>query len=136
MNTTATPNPLDLALGARIRARRGQLGLSQDTIADEIGVTFQQVQKYERGLNRVSFSRLVAIAQALRCGVVDLIGDLGGAQPLDADIFAALGTPGAGELLTNYAAIKSPKQRQAVRDVAHQFAGLATSSVDLLEAAA
>jgi DNA-binding XRE family transcriptional regulator len=70
------PNPLDVALGGRIRQRRRELGFSQDQLARKVGLTFQQVQKYEHGTNRVSFSRLVAIAQALDCRVMDIVGDL------------------------------------------------------------
>ena len=64
---TEGPNALDIALGNRIRQRRKGLGVSQTTLAEAIGLTFQQVQKYERGFNRVSFSRLVDIAHALDC---------------------------------------------------------------------
>lgn len=71
------PHPLDVELGRYIRKRRRELGLSQDQLGRMIGVTFQQVQKYEHGTNRVSFSRLVEIAQSLNCSVAELIGDLG-----------------------------------------------------------
>src|SRR5512138_3998178 len=71
-----SPHPLDIALGSRVRLRRKELGFSQDQLAREVGITFQQVQKYEHGTNRVSFSRLVEIARALRCGVMDIVGDL------------------------------------------------------------
>lgn len=50
--------------------------MSQTALANAVGVTFQQIQKYERGFNRVSFSRLVDIAHALDCRVLDLIGDV------------------------------------------------------------
>lgn len=66
----------DIALGLRIRQRRKALGISQVALGEAIGLTFQQVQKYENGLNRVSFSRLVDIVHALDCRVTDLIGDL------------------------------------------------------------
>ena len=69
-------NKLDVALGLRIRRRRKALKLSQTALAQGIGITFQQIQKYERGFNRVSFSRLVSIAHVLDCRVIDLIGDL------------------------------------------------------------
>jgi transcriptional regulator with XRE-family HTH domain len=59
------PDPIDLHVGARIRARRKMLGVSQEALAHAIGVTFQQVQKYERGANRTSASMLVRIARAL-----------------------------------------------------------------------
>jgi transcriptional regulator with XRE-family HTH domain len=63
--SAAGPNPVDVAVGARIRARRNVLGMSQERLADAVGVTFQQIQKYERGTNRVSASRLSQIAEAL-----------------------------------------------------------------------
>src|SRR5579862_4487027 len=63
------PNPIDLHVGARIRMRRRMLGVSQEKLADALGLTFQQVQKYERGANRVSASKLYEIAAALRSPV-------------------------------------------------------------------
>jgi transcriptional regulator with XRE-family HTH domain len=59
------PNPIDVHVGARIRLRRTLLGISQENLADAIGLTFQQVQKYESGANRVSSSRLLDIANTL-----------------------------------------------------------------------
>jgi transcriptional regulator with XRE-family HTH domain len=59
------PDPVDIHVGSRIRLRRTLLGLSQDKLAKDIGVSFQQLQKYERGTNRVSASRLYALAQVL-----------------------------------------------------------------------
>jgi transcriptional regulator with XRE-family HTH domain len=102
-----TPNRLDVALGLRIRQRRKALGVSQTALAEAIGLTFQQIQKYERGFNRVSFSRLVDIAHALDCRVVDLIGDLDDANipsPLFRQDTAHLRESGAPELLAAYAA--------------------------------
>lgn len=60
-----TPNSIDVMLGRRVRMRRVQLGISQTVLADKIGVTFQQVQKYEKGTNRISCSRLFEIAAVL-----------------------------------------------------------------------
>ncbi len=60
-----TPNPVDTHVGNRIRLRRLMLGLSQEKLAELLGITFQQVQKYERGLNRVGASRLWDLAQVL-----------------------------------------------------------------------
>ncbi len=77
------PHPLDVHLGGQIRRIRKRLRISQDRLAGEVGVTFQQIQKYERGTNRVSFSMLVLISRALDCRVQDLIGDLeNDGQPL------------------------------------------------------
>jgi transcriptional regulator with XRE-family HTH domain len=59
------PNPIDAYVGSRVRMRRLMLGMSQERLADQIGVTFQQVQKYERGTNRIGASRLQTIATVL-----------------------------------------------------------------------
>ena len=62
---TDAPDPVDVHVGGRLRARRKSLGLSQERLAGELGLTFQQVQKYERGANRISASKLWACASAL-----------------------------------------------------------------------
>jgi transcriptional regulator with XRE-family HTH domain len=62
----AGPNPIDLHVGNRIRLRRKVLGVSQESLAADLGLTFQQVQKYERGANRVSASKLYEIARSLQ----------------------------------------------------------------------
>jgi transcriptional regulator with XRE-family HTH domain len=59
------PNPIDVHVGARIRTQRKLSGMTQTQLADHLGVTFQQVQKYEKGTNRVGSSRLARIAQVL-----------------------------------------------------------------------
>ena len=59
------PDPIDVHVGSRVRLRRTLLGLSQESIANSLGLTFQQVQKYERGTNRIGASRLVRIADLL-----------------------------------------------------------------------
>lgn len=59
------PNPIDVYVGSRIRLRRELFGLSQMRLADKLGLTFQQIQKYERGTNRISASRLWDVAQVL-----------------------------------------------------------------------
>jgi transcriptional regulator with XRE-family HTH domain len=113
-----TPNRLDVALGLRIRQRRKALGVSQTALADAIGLTFQQIQKYERGFNRVSFSRLVDIAHALNCRVVDLIGDLDDASipsPLFRQDTAHLRETGAPELLAAYAAAPAAIRRVVLK---------------------
>ncbi len=119
-----TPHPLDIALGSRIRLRRRELGFSQEQLARAVGITFQQVQKYEHGTNRVSFSRLVEIAQALQCGVMDIVGDLD--QSESPSTFSrhmvSLNEPGATELLEAYTSIQSPKHRRAILNLAKQLA--------------
>jgi transcriptional regulator with XRE-family HTH domain len=65
MASKGFPNPIDVHVGSRIRLRRTLLGISQEKLAEAVGLTFQQVQKYEKGANRVSSSRLVDLANAL-----------------------------------------------------------------------
>ncbi|MEF2073528.1 helix-turn-helix transcriptional regulator [Consotaella sp. CSK11QG-6] len=65
--------PADVDIGARIRSRRTALGMSQEKLGDACGITFQQIQKYEKGTNRVGGSRIVQIAAALQCSPSDLI---------------------------------------------------------------
>ena len=62
---TTKPHPIDVIVGANIRHRRALVGMSQTELGDEIGVTFQQVQKYENAMNRISASRLWDCAKAL-----------------------------------------------------------------------
>ncbi|WP_371130459.1 helix-turn-helix domain-containing protein [Phenylobacterium sp.] len=100
-----TPDPMDIALGAAVRIRRRTIGMSQEALAEQCGVSFQQIQKYENGANRISFSRLVQIARALRCRVVDLMDvlDTSGAEiGGDIDMLSRIRTPGALELLTAF----------------------------------
>lgn len=80
--TTKSPHPDDIAIGGRIRAARTRAGVSQERLGEACDVTFQQVQKYEKGTNRVSGSRLIRIAQALRVTVADLTGEGGGSCTL------------------------------------------------------
>jgi transcriptional regulator with XRE-family HTH domain len=63
---TRLPEPTDRHVGMRVRARRMMLGLSQENLADGVGLTFQQIQKYEKGTNRISASRLQAFAGILQ----------------------------------------------------------------------
>ena len=59
------PNPIDVHVGSRVRLRRNMLGLSQEKLGESIGLTFQQVQKYERGANRIGASRLLELSRVL-----------------------------------------------------------------------
>jgi len=63
------PNPIDVHVGGRIRLRRNMLGMSQEKLGEQLGITFQQIQKYEKGTNRVGASRLQAISSILEAPV-------------------------------------------------------------------
>jgi transcriptional regulator with XRE-family HTH domain len=76
------PNPVDTHVGERIRLRRGILGMTQTELSRAMGVTLQQIQKYERGINRVSSSRLFDLAGALQVSVGYFFDELAGEPPL------------------------------------------------------
>jgi transcriptional regulator with XRE-family HTH domain len=111
--STKTPDPMDVALGAAVRLRRRTIGMSQEALAEQCNVSFQQIQKYENGANRISFSRLVQIARALQCRVVDLLDVLDTPDHEsgpDIDLLSRMRTPGALELLAAYERL-SPEGR-------------------------
>ena len=70
------PNPIDIHVGARLRLRRTLLGLSQEKLGEAVGITFQQLQKYERGSNRISASRLFNLSQVLGVAVSYFFEDM------------------------------------------------------------
>ena len=72
------PNPIDIHVGSRVRLRRNMLGMSQEKLGESLGITFQQIQKYEKGTNRVGASRLQAIAAILGVPVAFFFEDAPG----------------------------------------------------------
>ena len=74
------PNPIDVHVGSRIRLRRNMLGLSQERLGESLGITFQQIQKYEKGTNRIGASRLQHIAQVLEVPVSFFFEDAPGSS--------------------------------------------------------
>lgn len=123
------PGPLDLNVGARIRLRRKALGITQSDLAAALGLTFQQVQKYERGVNRVSAGVLVKIARRLDCPVSYLLGEEGGGQH-EQIAPSVMVTPGAVELLEVYGRIRGRKPRASLLSVARALAELQTDEDD------
>lgn len=69
------PNPTDIHVGSRIRLRRNMIGMSQEKLGESLGITFQQIQKYEKGTNRVGASRLQAISEILSVPVAFFFED-------------------------------------------------------------
>ena len=107
------PNPIDKHVGSRVRMRRMLAGVSQEKLGEALGLTFQQVQKYERGANRVSASMLVRIAQRLDTTVGELVGET--ATPFsDEGLFEKLAVPGAVQLLEAFASVQQPSMRTAI----------------------
>ncbi len=82
---TGRPNPVDVHVGARVRLRRTLLGMSQEKLGDAIGLTFQQVQKYERGANRIGSSRVFDLSRVLDVPIAfffdEMPGDVAASSP-------------------------------------------------------
>ena len=114
-------DPIDTVVGARIRLRRKFLGVSQQALAEALGMTFQQVQKYERGTNRVSASVLVKIARKLGCPVSYLVGEEE-VEFLDDGMIGRLTTVGAVELLDVFSKLPDERSRRAVLVLARALA--------------
>ncbi|WP_237152799.1 helix-turn-helix domain-containing protein [Oryzibacter oryziterrae] len=87
MASKKSPNPIDIHVGGRVRLRRMMLGMSQEKLGEALGITFQQIQKYEKGTNRVGASRLQHIATVLKVPVSFFFEDAPG-TPEEAAGFA------------------------------------------------
>jgi transcriptional regulator with XRE-family HTH domain len=127
------PNPVDLHVGARIRLRRRMQGVSQEKLADALGLTFQQVQKYERGANRVSASKLYEIATALHSPVSYFFDGLadpstdegGGSRPTDEQtVHAFLMTAEGLELAKLFPGLPRGRIRRRFLDLMRALAGV------------
>lgn len=118
--------PMDALVGSRLRSRRKQLRISQERLGKEVGVSFQQVQKYENGTNRIGAGRLAEISKVLDVPVAYFFTGSSGGAPSDSeksDARAILNEPGATELLQAYAQISSLTLRNAVVRLARDLAG-------------
>ncbi len=141
--TESTPSPIDIHVGARIRQRRTALGMSQEKLGDALHLTFQQIQKYERGANRVGASRLYDL-----CRVFDVTADfffegLPNFEPAAgfptgghgwtgdyalAEKQAAFGEDAAvaretAELVRAFSRIADPRMRERILDLVKSLAG-------------
>jgi transcriptional regulator with XRE-family HTH domain len=122
MSDERSANAIDRKLGQRVRTRRLEIGMSQERLAELLGVTFQQVQKYEKGVNRIAASRLHDIAAALEMPIFRFFEGLGGraagvAEPSRDYIDDALATPEGPQLMALFASIKSRKVRRQVLEL-------------------
>ena len=117
------PNPIDRHVGLRIRMRRKELGISQERLAESIGLTFQQVQKYERAANRVSASKLWEMARALNTtisyfyeGLSDTPEPVGSNRPRET-VQDFLMTPEGLELASSFPKIAHGRLRRKILDL-------------------
>lgn len=142
------PNPVDVHVGARVRFRRAILGMSQSRLADELGLTFQQVQKYERGANRISASRLWDLSRVLGVPVSHFFEDMADGTACQSPRYistsqnpdAAEGNPGelpgsppmqsreTLELVRAYSSINEAPVRRRIYDLTRTLSALSNAN--------
>ena len=126
------PNPVDKYVGSRVRMRRIMLGMSQEKLGEALGLTFQQVQKYEKGTNRVGASRIQQIAEILQVpvsflfeggpsGIAGANGYSEGSSPSYVSDFLA--TSEGLALTRAFTRIPDAKLRRSIVDLVEQIAG-------------
>ena len=127
---TKVPQPIDKYVGSRIRLRRHMLQLSQQSLGRAVGLTFQQIQKYENGTNRVGAGRLDQIAAALGCQPAWFFEGRSGAagtraaagRRVDADLSAFFADRHAASLVRGFVRLERPVQRALVNLIAEAAA--------------
>src|ERR1041384_17829 len=134
------PNPVDAHVGSRVRLRRMLLGMSQERLGESMGLTFQQVQKYEKGVNRIGASRLFQISKILDVPVQFFFEEAphipGGGSPArgmaepdsEAFILEFLNSREGLELNRAFVKIPDPKVRKSVVDLVRALSGSGSTS--------
>ncbi|MGO8090484.1 helix-turn-helix domain-containing protein [Rhizobium leguminosarum] len=130
-----SPNSIDVYVGNRVRVRRKTLGMTQNGLAELLGITFQQIQKYEKGTNRIGASRLQRISEILRVPV-GFFFENGGAGPIDGatnELNSFLSSKEGLALNKAFIAIEDPNIRQKLVALAKSLAvaGLPDSDSEL-----
>jgi transcriptional regulator with XRE-family HTH domain len=122
MSSKSNTAEIETQIGERIRARRIQVGMSQILLGQALGVTFQQVQKYEKGTNRVSAGRLLKISEVLECDVMDFFEGIRGDRPSYAAEFSSfLSTKDGVAIVAAMLKIKTQDLRRTVIDIAEKL---------------
>ena len=126
------PNPIDMHVGSRVRMRRMMLSMSQEKLGGALGLTFQQVQKYEKGTNRIGASRLQQISHILQVPVAFFFegapnlnpqGDGMSEAPSPTYVSDFLATSDGLALTKAFMEIKEPKLRRRIVDLVEEIAG-------------
>ena len=120
-NNKRGTTPTDQLLGQRIRARRLEQHISQSELSDKLGVSFQQVQKYEKGVNRVGSARLMEIAAALDTDMAYFIGDLDGKPRGPTAISRFMATKDGIEIMEAMMKLDNADLRRSVIDLARKL---------------
>ena len=124
------PHPIDIHVGSRVKLRRMILGMSQEALGKSLGLTFQQIQKYERGVNRIGASRIFEMSQLLSVPVQFFYDDFeqdtphaaGGFAEAAGGVMDLMSSPEGVELCRYFSVIKDPKVRKRVLDLVKSIA--------------
>ncbi|WP_458761437.1 helix-turn-helix domain-containing protein [Afipia sp. TerB] len=134
--STKTPNPIDKYVGSRVRMRRIMLGMSQEKLGEALGLTFQQIQKYEKGTNRIGASRLQQISDIVQVpvsfffeGGPSSASSVAGMEeaPSPAYVSDFLATSEGLALTKAFMRIADPKLRRSIVDLVEQMAARETT---------
>jgi transcriptional regulator with XRE-family HTH domain len=128
------PNPIDIHVGSRVRLRRMMLGMSQEKLGEQLGITFQQIQKYEKGTNRIGASRLQHIARVLTVPISFFFedapappttGDAAGVEESSSTSYVVdfLSSSEGIQLNKAFVRIKDAQQRRRIIDLVRAMAG-------------
>ena len=131
------PHPIDVHVGSRVKLRRMILGLSQENLGKSLGLTFQQIQKYEKGVNRIGASRMYELSQLLEVPVqffydeYDLATDAGApgfAETGSEDVMTLMSSPEGVQLCRYFSEIRDPEVKKRVLELVRSIA--ATEEAD------
>ncbi|OKL44470.1 helix-turn-helix domain-containing protein [Pseudovibrio exalbescens] len=132
MASKKAPNPIDVHVGSRVRLRRMMLGMSQEKLGESLGITFQQIQKYEKGTNRIGASRLQHIATILKVPVAFFFEDAPGSpeeaqgvgdNPQTTYVVDFLSSSDGLALNKAFVRIEDPKVRRKLVELVKSLAG-------------
>ena len=137
MASDKKPNPIDVYVGSRVRLRRLMIGMSQEKLGKEVGLTFQQIQKYEKGVNRIGASRLFQLSQVLDVPIQFFFQDApaegGVASPAlrgseqDAVIYDFLNSREGLELNRAFVRISDARVRRSIVELMRSLSGASTN---------
>ncbi|MFC2951144.1 helix-turn-helix domain-containing protein [Marinicaulis aureus] len=124
------PHPIDVHVGSRVKLRRMILGMSQETLGKALGLTFQQIQKYEKGVNRIGASRMFELSRLLEVPVQFFYDDFGDGSAAagfaegeaSESLMALVNSPDGVQLCRYFAEIKDPQVKKRVLDLVKSIA--------------
>lgn len=136
------PNPVDIHVGSRVRLRRTMTGMSQEKLGEHLGITFQQIQKYEKGTNRIGASRLQKISEVMAVPVSFFFDGLSELEPAGAAGFSEPPTEFVNDFTVSsesvqlnraFTRISDPKVRRRIVDLVRSLADAAPDLAPMVD---